>query len=80
MYEPGMFWALLGMTWVFACAVVLIIIWHLRSKRRLEKMTLVHQERMKAIAINQTYIANYMPESEKQLKQLFCRRFITILY
>jgi len=49
MYEPGMFWALLGMTWVFACAVVLIVIWHLRSKRRLEKMTLVHQERMKAI-------------------------------
>jgi len=49
MYEPGIFWALLGMTWVFACAVVLIIIWHLKSKRRLEKMTLVHQERMKAI-------------------------------
>lgn len=49
MYDPGMFWALLGMTWVFACAAVLIVVWHLRSKRRMEKMTLVHQERMKAI-------------------------------
>ena len=37
-YNEGFFWALLGMTWVFACAAVLIIIWHLRSKRRLEKM------------------------------------------
>lgn len=48
-YNEGFFWALLGMTWVFACAAVLIIIWHLRSKRRLEKMGLIHEERMKAI-------------------------------
>ena len=37
------------MTWVFACAVVLIVIWHLRSKRRLEKLGLIHAERMKAM-------------------------------
>ena len=37
------------MTWVFACAVVLIVVWHLRSKRRMEKMSLIHEERMKAI-------------------------------
>jgi len=49
MYDDGIVWAVFGMTWVFACAAVLIIVWHLRSKRRLEKMTLVHQERMKAI-------------------------------
>jgi len=49
MTDPGMLWALFGMTWVFACAVVLIVIWHLRSKRRQEKMTLVHLERMKAM-------------------------------
>ena len=49
LYHGGMFWAVFGMTWVFACAAVLIVVWHLRSKRRLEKMTLVHQERMKAI-------------------------------
>ena len=49
LYDDGIFWATLGLTWVFACAAVLIIIWHLRSKRRMEKMTLIHEERMKAI-------------------------------
>ena len=49
MYDDGMVWAVFGMTWVFGCAVVLIVIWHLRSKRRLEKLSLVHEERMKAI-------------------------------
>ena len=49
MYDPGMFWAAFGMAWVFACATVLIVIWHLRSKRRVEKETLIHQERMKAM-------------------------------
>jgi len=49
MYDPGMLWAVIGMTWVFACAAVLIIIWYLRSKRRLEKLSLIHEERMKAI-------------------------------
>ena len=48
-YEAGLLWAIFGMTWVFGCAVVLIVIWHLRSKRRLEKMSLIHAERMKAI-------------------------------
>lgn len=48
-YEAGMLWAVIGMTWVFACALVLIVIWHLRSKRRMEKMGLIHEERMKAI-------------------------------
>ena len=49
MYDPGMFWAVFGMTWVFACAAVLIVVWYLRSKRRLEEMNLIHQERIKAI-------------------------------
>ncbi len=49
MYDPGMFWAAFGMTWVFACAAVLIVIWHLRGKRRLEKEKLIHEERMKAM-------------------------------
>ena len=49
MYDDGMFWATFGMTWVLACAAVLIVVWNLRSKRRMEKMTLIHQERMKAI-------------------------------
>lgn len=48
-YNEGFFWALISMTWVFACAVVLIVVWHLRSKRRMEKMSLIHEERMKAI-------------------------------
>ncbi len=49
MYDPGMFWAVFGMTWIFACAVVLIVIWHLRNKRRLETERLIHEERMKAM-------------------------------
>lgn len=49
MQDPGFFWALFAMTWIFACAVVLIVIWHLRSKRRIEQMSMIHQERMRAI-------------------------------
>ena len=49
MSDPGMFWATLGMAWVFGCVVVLIVIWHLRSKRRLEKEQMIHQERLKAM-------------------------------
>lgn len=49
MYNEGMFWAVFSGTWVIACAIVLILIWNLRSKRRMEKMALIHQERMKAI-------------------------------
>jgi hypothetical protein len=37
------------MTWVFGCVAVLIIIWHLRSKRRAEQQKLIHEERMKAM-------------------------------
>ena len=48
-FDHGMFWATLGMAWVFGCAVVLIIIWNLRSKRRLEKQAMVHEERLKAM-------------------------------
>lgn len=48
-YDPGMFWAVFGATWVFGCVAVLIIIWHLRSKRRIEKLNLIHQERMRAM-------------------------------
>ena len=41
MLHDGMFWATFGMTWVFGCVVVLIIIWHLRSKRRAEQQKLI---------------------------------------
>ncbi len=49
MYEPGMFWAAFGAAWVFGCVIVLIVIWHLRSKRNIEKMQIAHEERMKAM-------------------------------
>ena len=49
MYNSGQFWAAFGMAWVFGWVVVLMVTWHLRSKRRMERMTLIHQERMKAI-------------------------------
>ena len=49
MFEDGMFWAAFGAAWVFGCAIVLIVIWHLRSKQRMEKAAMIHQERLKAI-------------------------------
>jgi Domain of unknown function (DUF6249) len=49
MNDPGMFWASFGAVWIFGCAIVAIVIWHLRSKRGMERMNLVHQERMKAM-------------------------------
>jgi hypothetical protein len=44
-----MFWATFGAAWVFGCVIVAIVIWHLRSKRTMERMRIVHQERMKAM-------------------------------
>lgn len=47
--DQGQFYAALGAVWVFGFAAVLLIAWHLRNKRRLEKLNLIHQERMKAM-------------------------------
>ena len=47
--DHGHFYSALGAVWVFGFAAVLLIAWHLRSKRRLEKLQLVHDERMKAM-------------------------------
>lgn len=49
MYDPGMFWAAFGAAWVFGCVIVCIVIWHLRSKRNIERIKLAHEERMKAM-------------------------------
>ena len=49
MYNDGLFWAIFGMAWVFGCVAILIVIWHLRSKRRMEKEAMIHQERIKAM-------------------------------
>ena len=48
-FDDGMFWAALGMTWMLAIAVVLIVIWYLRNKQRLARMAMVHEERLRAI-------------------------------
>lgn len=48
-HDPGMFWATFGALWIFGCMAVLIIIWHFRSKQRIERLNLIHQERMKAM-------------------------------
>lgn len=48
-HDPGMFWAAFGALWIFGCTAALIIVWHLRSKQRIEKLNLVHQERMRAM-------------------------------
>lgn len=47
--ENGQFFAALGIFWVFGFAAVLLIAWNLRSKRRLEKLNIIHAERMKAM-------------------------------
>ena len=48
-YDPGMFWATFGAIWVFGCVAVLIVVWNLRNKRRLEKEKMIHEERLRAI-------------------------------
>ena len=47
--DNGQFYAALGAVWVFGFAAVLLVAWHLRNKRRLEKLKMIHEERMKAM-------------------------------
>ena len=47
--DNGQFYSALGIFWVFGFAAVLLIGWHLRNKRRLEKLNIIHEERMKAM-------------------------------
>ena len=47
--DNGQFYSALGVVWVFGVAAVLLIAWHLRGKRRLEKLKVIHEERMKAM-------------------------------
>lgn len=49
LFDQGMFWAALGMAWVFGFAVVVIVVWNLRSKRKIERLKLVHEERLRAM-------------------------------
>lgn len=47
--DEGQFYSALGVVWVFGFVAVFLIAWHLRSKRRLEKLKIIHEERMKAM-------------------------------
>jgi len=47
--DNGQFYAALGVVWVFGFIVVLLVAWHLRQKRHLEKLNIIHAERMKAM-------------------------------
>jgi hypothetical protein len=47
--DSGQFYSALGLFWVFGFVAVLLIAWHLRNKRRLEKLSMIHEERMKAM-------------------------------
>jgi hypothetical protein len=49
MMDQGQFYSTLGVVWVFGFVAVFIVIWHLRNKRRLEKLRMIHEERMKAM-------------------------------
>ena len=47
--ESGMIWALFGFLWVFGWVIVGLVGNHLKSKRRNERLRIVHEERMKAM-------------------------------
>ncbi len=47
--DSGQFYAALGVVWIFGFIAVVLIAWHLRNKRRLERLKLIHEERMKAM-------------------------------
>ena len=47
--DTGEFYSALGVVWVFGFAAVILVAWHLRGKRHLERMNMIHQERMKAL-------------------------------
>ena len=47
--DQGQFYSALGAVWVFGFAAVLLVAWHLRNRRRLEKLQIIHEERMKAM-------------------------------
>ncbi len=47
--DNSQFFPALAVVWVFGFAAVLLIAWHLRSKRRMEKLQIIHAERMKAM-------------------------------
>lgn len=49
MMDNGQFYAALGAVWVFGFAAVVLAAWHMRNKRRLEKLQIIHEERMKAM-------------------------------
>ena len=43
------FYSTLGVFWLFGFAAVLLIAWHMRNRRRIEKLKIIHEERMKAM-------------------------------
>ena len=47
--DNGQFYSALGVVWVFGFVAVLLVAWHLRSRRQLEKLNMIHVERMKAM-------------------------------
>lgn len=47
--ESGMIWALFGVTWAFGWVIVGLVASHMKSKRRNERLRMVHEERMKAM-------------------------------
>jgi len=47
--DNGQFYSALGVVWVFGFATVLLVAWHLRRKRQLETLNIIHAERMKAM-------------------------------
>jgi hypothetical protein len=48
MQQSG-FYAAMSMAWVLSWAVILLVIWHLRAKRRQKRQEWIHQERMMAL-------------------------------
>ena len=47
--DDNEFYAALGIVWVFGFIAVILVAWHMRSRRRFERLQIIHEERMKAM-------------------------------
>ncbi|HSC25690.1 MAG TPA: DUF6249 domain-containing protein [Vicinamibacterales bacterium] len=47
--DNGLFFEALSVVWVFGFVIVLLVAWHLRQRRQIERLNMIHAERMKAM-------------------------------
>lgn len=47
--DQGQFYTAIGILWVFGLIVLSVVGWHLKSKRHMENVRILHAERMRAM-------------------------------